>query len=129
MVIKTNTNPTNQFRLPEKLLDSESSERTMRDFLAFFINASVPNSIETAEAKGRVFPIYKPLQKSLLGFKSANIFKNLGGISFSGESDDKFLVKPSLSEREYIEEALLPIVNEYVNLHNTIEGNTDNIKS
>lgn len=124
-IIDLNVNENNQFRLPSKYLEEKSSERDMRDFLSFFINASVLVSNETEEAKGRIFPIYKPLQKSILGLQSVNIFKNLGGVSFkTSDPDNKFLVKPSLSEKEFIEKALLPIVDGYIKLN--ISANSEN---
>lgn len=128
MIIQKPIDIEQQFRLPEKELTTPNSERDMRDFLSFFINASVPNSNETYQAKGRVFPIYRPLQKSLLGMQSVGIFSKLGGITISPNNehtDESLLVKPVLSEREYINIALLPIVDSYVKLGITEDVNIE----
>lgn len=120
-----------QFRIPENLLSSFNSERDFRDFLSFFINASVPLSDETLQAKARVFPIYKPLQTSLLGITTIDVFNKLGGINFKEPVNakdkpiKKLLIDPLFTEREYIIKALLPIIDTYARIHNMIDTETD----
>lgn len=120
-----------QFRIPENLLSSFNSERDFRDFLSFFINASVPLSDETSQVKDRMLPIYKPLQESLLRCISMDVFKNLGGINFKEpvNTEDKpikeLLINPLFTEREYIISALLPMVDTCAKFHNMIDTEID----